>query len=809
MKPIARVGVFLCRCGNKIASRIDLAALEARVCRDENVIHCETMAYPCQKPGLELIIKAIAEKGVNRVIVAGCEGRLMMKKMETVLEPLDLHKGQIDMINLRGHVAMVSDLTPELKAEKGAKLITAAAAEMVMMAPSLQTLAKIEGPVMIVGKGVASFTAAHELALNNRKCLVSVASGNPDAILADLHRRYPGESQHHERLKKIISETVASPHVELITQGELSGLSGITGEYTLTFSAPEGAGPLEYRAGAVIACMDAELSPPQDGFGYDGKNVLFQPELEERILRAGIPTGQIIFWINDYEAGYPEFSQLSTRSAWSLAKSIRDRSDKPRILMMYNEKMPIPLSVAERSVSRKLGILWVPFDKAVYPTLQDGYISFCNLNDHVEHEIPWDLVVLSPQRQLGESEKRTARILGLLHKEERFLTGHHVRVRPDMVGREETYLAGSAKYPCDLHEAMRQGRKAAKKTAEMLQKAEDNELYLPRVVCVVDAARCVGCGQCQELCDCGGISVVEGGGGGLPRVVDPMICMGGGTCAAACPYNALTLQNNSTDQREARVAALARQLRPDEVVAMACAWGGLPAADNAASLGLKYDPRIHILGVPCVGQIDPSVLARAFLAGAPGLVLIGCLPEECHHSFGLDHAWSRVNFMKKLLTLCGFDRQRIALAHADLNKPEEFIRTAESFVQTIAALGPIEKTPENISKLQSLYAMAKRNSRVRFLLSAGLRRPWETEFRGDQRHGLDYDQDFSAVLAEEFMQTRVMELLKMEQRFFNLQEIAGKLNEDENQVGERLWEMVHDGHIKRSFKNHQPLFGLN
>ena len=134
-----------------------------------------------------------------------------------------------------------------------------------------------------------------------------------------------------------------------------------------------------------------------------------------------------------------------------------------------------------------------------------------------------------------------------------------------------------------------------------------------------------------------------------------MVCTGGGTCAAACPYHALVLQNNSNDQREARVAALSRQMAADEVVAIGCVWGGLPAADNAGKQGLKYDPRIHVLGVPCVGQIIPCIMDRALLEGAPGLILVGCLPEECHHSFGVDHAWSRVNVLKKLLTLSGFD----------------------------------------------------------------------------------------------------------------------------------------------------------
>jgi coenzyme F420-reducing hydrogenase delta subunit/NAD-dependent dihydropyrimidine dehydrogenase PreA subunit len=340
----------------------------------------------------------------------------------------------------------------------------------------------------------------------------------------------------------------------------------------------------------------------------------------------------------------------------------------------------------------------------------------------------------------------------------------------------------------------------------MLKKAAEGRLYVPRVVCVVDPNKCIGCGQCQELCDCGGIGVDDGPGGGLPRVVDPMVCTGGGTCAAACPYHALVLQNNSNEQREARVAALSSQMAPDEVVAIGCVWGGLPAADNAGKKGLNYDPRVHILGVPCVGQLDPCIMARALLEGAPGLILVGCLPEACHHSFGVDHAWSRVNVLKKLLTLADFDRQRISLAHADLNKPEEFVRTVESFVQTVSLLGPIDRTAFNLEKLQCIYDLIKYNTRVRHLLSASLRRPWETSYRGEQRHALDYDRDFMAVVEEEYLQQRLLRLLQGEKRPLRLQELAVSLRKDEYQVADCLWDMVTDGTINLSHKKNEAIY---
>ena len=243
-------------------------------------------------------------------------------------------------------------------------------------------------------------------------------------------------------------------------------------------------------------------------------------------------------------------------------------------------------------------------------------------------------------------------------------------------------------------------------------------------------------------------------------------------------------------------------------MAFACGWGGLPAADLAGKKGLKYDPRVHILGIPCVGQIDPCVMVRALKEGANGLILVGCLPEECHHSYGVDHAWSRVSAIKKLLTMSGFDRRRISLAHADLNKPKDFIRTVESFSKTINDIGPIPKTPENQSKLDAMYDLIKNNTRIRHLISAGLRRPWEGAYRGDQRHALDYDRDFTAALTEEFLQQRLIQIMKEGKRPFKLGELAGILNEDQQQLVNCLWDMVNSGTIDFSHVNREAVYAL-
>ncbi|MFW5899744.1 MAG: hypothetical protein ACOCS8_00930, partial [Desulfovermiculus sp.] len=195
MSAQARTGVFLCRCGERIGPLVDLNALSRRVSEDQNVEHCEILPYPCLGPGLDRMISTVAEKDLNRLIIAGCESRLMLKKFEKKFEPLELLKGQIDMVNLRGHIAATNDISPVLRAEKGARLIRAAAAEMAALSPTIQERAFLKGPVLIIGGGVASWAAAKEAAQEGLDFMMSPGQEDLHCLLQNLHWTYPGESE--------------------------------------------------------------------------------------------------------------------------------------------------------------------------------------------------------------------------------------------------------------------------------------------------------------------------------------------------------------------------------------------------------------------------------------------------------------------------------------------------------------------------------------------------------------------------------------------------------------------------------------
>lgn len=163
--------------------------------------------------------------------------------------------------------------------------------------------------------------------------------------------------------------------------------------------------------------------------------------------------------------------------------------------------------------------------------------------------------------------------------------------------------------------------------------------------------------------------------------------------------------------------------------------------------------------------------------------------------------------IKKLLELSGLERERISLAHGDLNDPLQFARTVDTFVSTIDRLGPIQRNTQTEGKIQALYDTLH-NPRVRWVLGASLRRPWETSYPTDQRNAMEYDMTLSDVITEEFCRTRITNLLKKEARVMQLEEVVEALKVDKKRAVACLKDMSSEGLVSRIFKDRVPYYSL-
>jgi len=149
-----------------------------------------------------------------------------------------------------------------------------------------------------------------------------------------------------------------------------------------------------------------------------------------------------------------------------------------------------------------------------------------------------------------------------------------------------------------------------------------------------------------------------------------------------------------------------RTFEPD-IVAFTCTWCGYPSANLAGVNKISYPANIKIIRVMCSGGVDPAVVLQAIEKGADGIIIIGCLIDNCHYISGNKRAEERMDRLKKLLDILGINSKRIRTEWINASERIRFARAMNEFVEEIRELGPapqialttnLNTSPESIKK---------------------------------------------------------------------------------------------------------------
>jgi heterodisulfide reductase subunit D len=132
---------------------------------------------------------------------------------------------------------------------------------------------------------------------------------------------------------------------------------------------------------------------------------------------------------------------------------------------------------------------------------------------------------------------------------------------------------------------------------------------------------------------------------------------------------------------------MAEQFEP-KIIAFTCTWCGYPSASLAGVNKIDYPPNIRIVRVMCSGSVEPSVIMDAFENGADGVIIIGCLMDNCHYVVGNKYAQERVDALKKLFDIIGLDSRRLRTEWINASERTKFAKTVSEFVEEVRALGP-------------------------------------------------------------------------------------------------------------------------
>jgi coenzyme F420-reducing hydrogenase delta subunit/predicted transcriptional regulator len=201
-----------------------------------------------------------------------------------------------------------------------------------------------------------------------------------------------------------------------------------------------------------------------------------------------------------------------------------------------------------------------------------------------------------------------------------------------------------------------------------------------------------------------------------------------------------------------------------KIIGFLCNWCSYAGADLAGVSRTQYPSNIRIVRVMCSGRIDPIIPLEVFMRGADGILVLGCHPGDCHYVEGNLYEEKKIQMLKKLIALTGFEPERLRLEWVSASEGQRFAQTVTEFTEHIKKLGPspLSGQKPNQKILENLQAAKNAASDFRLRVLVGRER--ELTEKSNAYEDKVSQEEFDVVLEEiveaEFVRHKIQLLTK-------------------------------------------------
>lgn len=225
-----KTGVFICHCGINIAGTVDVKKVAKELSKQKGVMHSEDYVYMCSDPGQNLIIEAIKEKKLDKVVVACCSPTLHETTFRNTSKAAGLNTFQCEIANIREQCSWVhKDME---KATKKAIKITKSAVERVQRNESLEPISvPVTRKALVIGGGIAGIQSALDLANSGFEVILVERSPSIGGHMIQLSETFPTLDCSQCILTPKMVEVSKHPNIKLMTYSEVQDVSGYVGNF--------------------------------------------------------------------------------------------------------------------------------------------------------------------------------------------------------------------------------------------------------------------------------------------------------------------------------------------------------------------------------------------------------------------------------------------------------------------------------------------------------------------------------------------------------------------------------------------------
>ena len=544
-----RVGVYVCNCGSNIAGFLDAKAVAEYARTLPNVVFVRENLFSCSEAGINDIRKGITENSLNRVVVAACTPRTHEPTFRAACAEAGLNPYYFEFVNIREHCSWVHKRDREAATAKARDLIRMGVARAAWLEPLEPIVGDVARLALVVGGGVSGMTAALGLAERGFDVVLVERERRLGGLLTEVDQIYPWRIKAKAYVSGLVARVTRHPRIKVLASSQVTEVRGFIGKYEVSVSSL--AEPVV--AGVIVLATGARPLAGDGLYGYDGKRVITQLDLERRLARPAVGARNVVMiecaGARSRERIYCSriCCNVSIKNALRLKqKRVGSVTILYRDLMCYGAANEAILREAKRA-----GVKFIKYSAARPPQLDRGKVRVTSDVLGEDMVLPYDLVVLSTPLVPAPTNQALSRVLKVPVDEDGFFLEAHIKLRPLDFATDGIFVCGTARWPAAVEECVEQALGAAARASTFLVAGH---VKVEPAVSFISIDDCRGCGLCVALCPYGAIELVDTEQGKRAHTVE-VACKGCGVCGSTCYRRAITMKHFTDKQMAAQIRA--------------------------------------------------------------------------------------------------------------------------------------------------------------------------------------------------------------------------------------------------------------
>jgi len=227
---MAKIGVFICHCGENIGRTVDVDELTDEVAEMGGVVVSTDYKYVCSSPGQDLIKETIQKHDLSGVVVAACSPRMHEPTFRGACSAAGLNPYLCEMANIREHCSWVH--TDEEEATQKAIDMVRIMTEKVKRNTELKPIqVPVTKRALVIGGGIAGIQAALDIANCGHEVVLVEKTPSIGGHMAQLSETFPTLDCSQCILTPRMVEVAQHPKIKLYVYAEVAEVEGYIGNF--------------------------------------------------------------------------------------------------------------------------------------------------------------------------------------------------------------------------------------------------------------------------------------------------------------------------------------------------------------------------------------------------------------------------------------------------------------------------------------------------------------------------------------------------------------------------------------------------